>query len=138
MTATRKDIVDWLEEAKTKGATHLIVAVDTYDHDNYPVMVMPGESCRDRVETICHSDMQGVDEVYDMSMDLQAQLREHRARHIPDDSRLKRSAPKVPSPELEAAFIAGARYERSDRDPDATTARALEEAATRYAKEKSK
>lgn len=83
MTASRADIVRWLDEAKERGATHLIVAVDTFDHDNYPVFVMPGENARERYEEIAFGgNMQGVDEVYSMALPLEDQLREHRARHF--------------------------------------------------------
>lgn len=44
MTASLSDIQGWANRAKSEGATHLIVVCDTYDHDNYPVFVMPGES----------------------------------------------------------------------------------------------
>lgn len=36
---TRNDIAQWFEEGKALGATHMIVAVDTYDHEDYPVYV---------------------------------------------------------------------------------------------------
>jgi len=44
MATTRQDIRDWLATAKRDGATHLIVACDTFDHEDYPVVVLPGEN----------------------------------------------------------------------------------------------
>lgn len=43
MPATRDDILRWLERAESEGATHMIVACDTYDHSDYPVSVSPDE-----------------------------------------------------------------------------------------------
>ena len=82
MTATREDVQRWLEEGKEKGATHLIVACDTFDYENYPVFVMPGESCEKRGEEAKASRMQSVDEVYDLAEDVTRQLSELRAMHV--------------------------------------------------------
>lgn len=81
MTASRQDIIDWLAEASKVGATHLIVMHDQWDHENFPVYVMPGQSAR--AEAGKHvSNMQEVEECYSMSRDLAAQLNEHRARNF--------------------------------------------------------
>jgi hypothetical protein len=79
MTATKQDIVRWLHSAKEKGATHLIVAVDTYDHDNYPIYVSKNEDVYEEEERITSQSMQRIDEVYNMSMDIDKQLAEGRA-----------------------------------------------------------
>lgn len=41
MATTKADIAQWMEEGKTKGATHLIVVCDTFDWEDYPVFVYP-------------------------------------------------------------------------------------------------
>ncbi len=82
MTATREDVQRWLEEGEEKGATHLIVACDTFDYENYPVFVMPGESCEKKVEEVKGNSMQSVDEVYDLAEDVTRQLSELRAMHV--------------------------------------------------------
>ena len=82
MTASLIDIKYWLEQAKEKGATHLIVVVDKFDFDNYPVYVSPTENAAEEYERIINSSMQGVDEVYNMSMNIDKQLKEHRALHL--------------------------------------------------------
>lgn len=80
MTCTFDDITRWLDEATHKGATHLIVVCDDFDHDNYPIFVMPGEDVRERYDKVyAPGNMQHVDEVYNMSMDIMRQRREHRA-----------------------------------------------------------
>lgn len=81
MTATLQDIQHWLEQAKINKATHLIVAVDTYDHDNYPVYVTSDENVQDEMERITVQSMQSIDEVYNMSMSIEKQLKERRAYH---------------------------------------------------------
>lgn len=45
--AQRSDIEQWLAAGVEQGATHLIVAVDGWDHEDYPVYVMPGENARE-------------------------------------------------------------------------------------------
>lgn len=82
MTATREDIESWVREAQQKGATHLIVAVDRFDHENYPIFVMPGESVMEKTPN--GSNMQGYDEVYSFTgkHEVTAQLRERRAVHF--------------------------------------------------------
>ena len=79
MTATKNDIERWLEYAKENGATHLIVAVDRFDHDNYPVYISPDKKVKEEIKRINNSSMQGIDEIYNMSMDIEKQLIEHRA-----------------------------------------------------------
>lgn len=83
MTATRNDILEWISEAKEKGCTHLVIAVDTFDYENYPCFVMPGESVEQCVKN--HTgNMQRVDEVYSFTdkWTLAYQLKEHRAYHL--------------------------------------------------------
>jgi len=82
MTATRSDIERWLESAKEKCATHLIVAVDRYDHNNYPIYVGPDEDVNEEIQKVDGKNMQGIDEVYNMSMDIDEQLSEYRAYNI--------------------------------------------------------
>ena len=73
MTASKESIREWVYEGVEKGATHVIIAVDRFDHDNYPIYVMdnnPREHLPDE------SNMQGYDEVYNLSMDVETQLKE--------------------------------------------------------------
>ena len=82
MTATKSDIERWLGTAKEKGASHLIVAVDRYDHDNYPIYVWPEQKIQEEIDRVDPENMQGIDEVYNMSMDINEQLSEYRAYNI--------------------------------------------------------
>ena len=78
MAATRSDIERWLKGAP-KTATHLIVVCDTYDWDDYPVYVEEGEDARAKADEYRTKSMQQVMEVYNLKMNIEAQLNEHRA-----------------------------------------------------------
>ena len=79
MAVTKQDIRDWLERAKAKGATHLIVACDTFDWDDYPVFVMPNEDARKKAEEHNGPNMTKLMEVYKLDMDWDQQLNQHRS-----------------------------------------------------------
>jgi hypothetical protein len=78
MAATLQDIKRWLEQAKEKGATHMIVLCDTFDHGDYPHFVMPGEDPKEYEV----GRMQRLIECYAMHLDIDAQLKERRANHF--------------------------------------------------------
>ncbi len=82
MPTTQDDIRRWLDEAREKDATHMIVAVDTFSYDDYPVFVTPGQDVRERVDEVGAESMQRVMEVYSMAGDLDAQVAERRAYHF--------------------------------------------------------
>ena len=82
MATTRQEIKRWLEEGKSMGATHMIVACDTYDWSDYPVFVMPGEDVRKKAEEYENGkNMRKLMEVYSFNYDIDKQLREDRAFH---------------------------------------------------------
>lgn len=82
MTAKLQDIKRWLEQAEFLKATHLIVAVDTHNYRNYPVYVEKGEKVQEEIERIEGQPLQGIDEVYNMSMNIGEQLEEYRAHNL--------------------------------------------------------
>ena len=79
MATTKYDIKRWLERGKARGASHLVIVVDTFDYEDYPVYVMPGENVRATREKFDGPNMQKVMEIYDISMDWDVQLNEGRA-----------------------------------------------------------
>ena len=81
MAASMQDIRGWLAHGKAQGATHVVVVCDTFDHDDYPVFVMPGENVRKRTEEYNSKNMQRVMEVYSLALDIESQLGKHRAFH---------------------------------------------------------
>lgn len=86
MSTTREEIRAWLEAGITRGATHTIVVCDTFDHEDYPVHVMPTEDVRKRYDEYNGKEMQRVMEVYALHLDLEAQLSEHRSFHFESPS----------------------------------------------------
>lgn len=82
MGTTHQDIRRWLQEAKGDGGTHLIVVCDTFDHEDYPVVVKPGEDVRKKYEEYNGPNMQRVMEVYALHLDWESQLREDRSYHF--------------------------------------------------------
>lgn len=81
MATTKDKIRRWLERGIAEGATHVIVATDTFDYGDYPVNVMPGDDPRERAEELRNEKMTKVMEVYSLRMDIEDQLNEPRAFH---------------------------------------------------------
>lgn len=82
MAASLQQIKSWIEQAQSKKCTHLIVAVDTFDYEDYPVYVTPDKDIHEEIDKVEKSSMQRVMEVYNVRLDIEKQLREHRAYNI--------------------------------------------------------
>lgn len=78
MATTRKDIIAWLHEGQEKKATHMLVVCDTFDWDDYPVYVMPGEDAKAVAERNNGPNMTKLMEVYKLADDWQSQLDQRR------------------------------------------------------------
>ena len=78
---TAEDIRAWLTYALNKNATHMLVVCDTFEWEDYPVEVYSDQSVTDIIEANSRN-MQKVMEVYNLSLDLEAQLSEPRAYNI--------------------------------------------------------
>jgi hypothetical protein len=75
-----EQIREWLREGIEMGATHVIVVLDTFDYDASPEYVMPGEDAKKMAAEIEAEDLGcKVKEVYNLSGDLEAQLKQYRA-----------------------------------------------------------
>ena len=74
MATTKEDIRAWLNEAKEAGATHLIVACDTFDWTDYPISVMPEQDVHAIYNEHNGPNMQRVMEVYNLNHDFNQQL----------------------------------------------------------------
>ncbi|MDO8508037.1 MAG: hypothetical protein Q7S53_05745 [bacterium] len=72
----------WFNQGKKQGATHMIVVCDTFDHEDYPVYVMPEEDANEKTEKFREMEMQRVMEVYNLFLDKDKQLQETRAFHF--------------------------------------------------------
>ena len=82
MAVSQNQIRQWVERGIEMGATHVIIVVDTFDHEDYPVYVKQNETVQARVYYYQHASMQDVMEVYNLSMDIEKQLNEYRAWHL--------------------------------------------------------
>ena len=82
MPTTKEDIRRMLQRGTLKGATHVIIVCDTFDHGDFPVLVMPGEDARKIADERDAQPMERVMEVYNMSLDLEEQINERRARNF--------------------------------------------------------
>lgn len=80
MAASKTDIRGWFRIGVSKGCTHMIVMCDTFDYDDYPVYVERGQDAREEADKR-KGNMQKVMECYNLSMDMEAQIAEHRAMH---------------------------------------------------------
>jgi hypothetical protein len=78
---TTEDIKRWLNEAKSKH-THVIVVCDTFDYEDYPVYVAETENVHEIFDKCNKKSMQRVIEVYNLKLDIEAQLKEHRAKNF--------------------------------------------------------
>jgi hypothetical protein len=74
MATTKSEIREWLKVAKNIKATHLIVVCDTFDWEDYPINVLPGENVKEVINKYSHMSLQQVIEVYSLSMDIEKQL----------------------------------------------------------------
>ena len=79
---TKEDIKRWLENGKTKNATHVIVVCDTWDYEDYPIYVKKGEDVHEIYDNHNGKNMQKVMEVYNLSMDIETQLNQFRAKNF--------------------------------------------------------
>lgn len=82
MGTSRQEIERWIKRGKDQNATHVIVVCDTFDYEDYPVFVKEGQDVRKVFEAYSGKNMQRVMEVYNLSMDIQKQLNEHRAMNF--------------------------------------------------------
>ncbi len=85
MTTTQSEIAGWFDAGKERNCSHLIVACDTFDHEDFPVYVERGQDFWAVFGQyhIQPDKMLRVMEVYDLSADKDEQLKEHRAWRLP-------------------------------------------------------
>lgn len=82
MTASRVDIEGWLRKLyEDDDLTHMIVACDTFDYENFPVYVKKDEDVRDVAKNYEGPNMTAIDEVYSNTYTFEDQMKERRAYH---------------------------------------------------------
>lgn len=83
MATNENQIRTWVNRGIKSGATHVIIVCDHWDYADFPVYVDKGESVQERVSYYNGNNMCSAMEVYDLSMDIEAQMNEPRAWHLP-------------------------------------------------------
>jgi len=82
MGTTKANIRGWIEDAQgERDISHVIIVCDTFDWEDYPVRVKIGQDVREKMKEYNHTNMQKIMEVYNLGMDIEKQLNEHRAYH---------------------------------------------------------
>ncbi len=76
MAAVRKQLEEWFDRGAkdTKKPTHMIVVCDTFDHEDYPVYVYPGQDAREVAKEYDGKNMQRIMEVYSFSKSREEQF----------------------------------------------------------------
>jgi len=71
---THEDIKTWFERGEKICATHMIVMCDTFDYEDYPIYVLPGEDAKETAEFHNETSMQRLMEVYNLALPIEPQL----------------------------------------------------------------
>lgn len=82
MPASKSDIADWFRTGQEQGASHMLIVVDTFDFDDYPVYVAPGVDPAEVCDIYNAKEMRRVLEVYDLGMDMHVQLGQSRCYNV--------------------------------------------------------
>lgn len=82
MAASKSQIRAWVDKGVKAGATHVIIVYDQWDIEDFPVYVGKGQSVEEIVSSHNGKNMCSVMEVYNLSMDIDAQMNELRAWHL--------------------------------------------------------
>jgi predicted transcriptional regulator len=81
MAASKDRIQLWFREGQSKDAHHMLVITDTYEYEDYPVYVMQNENTKKKIKEVTENESQVVQEIYDLSLDMNTQLEEKKAYH---------------------------------------------------------
>lgn len=79
MPTTKEMIRQWFKEGVRQKATHMIVVVETFSHEDYPVYVKKGEDVKGIVaKKYSGQNMQSTMEVYNLSRPMDEQINSKR------------------------------------------------------------
>jgi hypothetical protein len=80
MAATKCEIGNWFDYGVQQGATHMIVASDLFDYEDFPVFVKPSQDVNETYKQYTNGEkMLTVMEVYNLSQDKALQMDQRRA-----------------------------------------------------------
>lgn len=68
MTATKNDILRWIEEARKMNKKYLLVITDTFDFGNYPVFANDDDIAK-LYASFDDKNMQKIEEIYNVEAD---------------------------------------------------------------------
>ncbi len=74
MSALRNDISNWFNKGKKEGYAYLIIALDTYDYNNYPVFCKDKEEALKWKSEVAGKNMVSYDEIYNLNEDKYNQM----------------------------------------------------------------
>lgn len=121
MPTSPSDIRRWLQEGQRRGATHVIVVTDTYDHVDWPVYVMSSENVREQYNESNGQNMQRVQEVYALHLDWEEQLLERRAFHFEEppeaEEVFEEEPPAARDPRVDRVALVERILELIDKEP---------------------
>jgi len=84
MATSLNEIGDWFDTGKSLGKDFMIIACDTFDHEDYPIYCTKDE-VRSKYNSHNGQNMQIVMEVYDLSIDKKDQLSKQRCFNLPKE-----------------------------------------------------
>lgn len=73
-------IKEWFQDGLRRGATHMIIFHDHFDHKDYPRYVFKGQNTRKMVVK-SEEDTGRTVEIYDLNKDIDRQLKEDLAKN---------------------------------------------------------
>lgn len=86
MIATRAILIEWFDEGVELGAKWMIVACDTFSHEDYPAYIKDQSKFNKEFKRLNDvNKMSRVMEVYDLKKPRDAQISEPRAFNVPGD-----------------------------------------------------
>lgn len=62
MAATKEDVDEWIEHAKTIGAKYIVSVCDTFEYDDYPVYCMTEKEREEAELKYAGKNMQRINE----------------------------------------------------------------------------
>ena len=87
--ANRAQITKWFEQAKQAKAEFLIIVCDTFDYEDYPIFTNTG-NFDENFERHNGKNMQKIMEIYNLSLPLGSQLKQHRVSYFPQESKFSK------------------------------------------------
>lgn len=71
---TEEDVANWVKSEQARKSSHVLILYDKFDGEYLPVYIAPGEDVEAAIKKY-NRGLQIVKEVYNMSMDIEAQLK---------------------------------------------------------------